>query len=121
MSAFRLCRTSAVSPLIVMVCSRKSTALAPPPAVTLKDGDRIVWIGNALVEREQAHWPPFARVAVLRAEAPGRAAPLAFLEHARELLAECSVAGVEVLGITLSEEQLKLARERAEAAAPRTD
>jgi lysophospholipase L1-like esterase len=35
-------------------------ALAPsaPPAVTLKDGDRIVWIGNALVEREQryGHW-----------------------------------------------------------------
>lgn len=35
-------------------------ALTPsaPPAVALKDGDRIVWIGNALAEREQryGHW-----------------------------------------------------------------
>ena len=35
---------------------------------------------------------------MLRAEAPGREAPLAFLEHAKELLAGCDVAGVEVLG-----------------------
>jgi primosomal protein N' (replication factor Y) len=52
----------------------------------------------ALREREAARWPPFARVAVLRAEAPGRDAPLEFLEHARELALECAVAGVELLG-----------------------
>jgi primosomal protein N' (replication factor Y) len=52
----------------------------------------------ALREREAARWPPFARVAVLRAEAPGRDAPLDFLEHARQLALECAVAGVELLG-----------------------
>jgi primosomal protein N' (replication factor Y) len=53
----------------------------------------------ALVEREQARWPPFARVAVLRAEAAGREAPFAFLDHARELAEQ--VRGeekVELLG-----------------------
>ncbi len=52
----------------------------------------------ALVERQQARWPPFARVAVLRAEAAGRDAPMEFLEVARELAAGCDVAGVEILG-----------------------
>ena len=52
----------------------------------------------ALVEREQARWPPFARVAVLRAEAMQREAPLAFLEHARDLAHRCDEPGVEILG-----------------------
>jgi primosomal protein N' (replication factor Y) len=52
----------------------------------------------ALLEREQAHWPPYARVAVLRAEAPGREAPLAFLDEARALAAQCGTGAVEVLG-----------------------
>jgi primosomal protein N' (replication factor Y) len=52
----------------------------------------------ALAEREQARWPPFARVALLRAEASGREAPVAFLEHARRLAEECRVEGVEILG-----------------------
>ncbi len=64
----------------------------------LVHGGYDAFAAAALVEREQAHWPPFARVAVLRAEAPGRAAPLAFLEHAKALVAACEVAGVEVLG-----------------------
>ncbi len=53
----------------------------------LVHGGYDAFAAAALVEREQAHWPPFARVAVLRAEAPGREAPLAFLEHAKELVA----------------------------------
>ena len=32
-----------------------SLALAAPPAFELKDGDRVVWIGNTLVEREQRY------------------------------------------------------------------
>ena len=35
---------------------------------------------------------------MLRAEAPGREAPLAFLEHAQELVASVPGRGVEVLG-----------------------
>ena len=36
----------------------------------LVTGGYDAFAAAALVEREQAHWPPFARVAVLRAEAP---------------------------------------------------
>ena len=39
---------------------------------------RDAFAAAALREREQARWPPFARVAILRAEAPGREAPLEF-------------------------------------------
>jgi primosomal protein N' (replication factor Y) len=64
----------------------------------LVGGGYDAFAAAALREREQAHWPPFARVAVLRAEAPGRDAPLDFLEHARRLAFECVVANVELLG-----------------------
>ena len=64
----------------------------------LVNGGYDAFATAALIEREQAHWPPFARVAVLRAEAPGRVAPLAFLGHARVLAESCGMAGVEILG-----------------------
>jgi primosomal protein N' (replication factor Y) len=65
----------------------------------LVTGGYDAFAAAALVEREQARWPPFARVAVLRAEAAGREAPLAFLEHARELAERgCGHDGVELLG-----------------------
>jgi len=64
----------------------------------LVNGGYDAFATAALIEREQAHWPPFARVAVLRAEAPGRDAPLAFLGHARVLAESCGMAGVEILG-----------------------
>jgi len=64
----------------------------------LVNGGYDAFATAALIEREQAHWPPFARVAVLRAEAPGREAPLAFLGHARVLAESCGMAGVEILG-----------------------
>jgi primosomal protein N' (replication factor Y) (superfamily II helicase) len=52
----------------------------------------------ALAEREQAGWPPFTRVAVLRAEAASRDTARDFLELARDLAAGCAVDGVEILG-----------------------
>jgi primosomal protein N' (replication factor Y) len=64
----------------------------------LVSGGYDAFAAAALREREQARWPPFARVAILRAEAPGREAPLEFLEHARQLALECAVPGVELLG-----------------------
>ncbi len=39
----------------------------------------------ALSEREQAHWPPFTRIALLRAEASSTDAALQFLQAARQL------------------------------------
>jgi primosomal protein N' (replication factor Y) len=52
----------------------------------------------ALAEREQAGWPPFARVAVLRAEAASREIPMQFLQIARDLAVSCDAGGVEILG-----------------------
>jgi len=64
----------------------------------LVSGGYDAFAAAALVEREQARWPPFARVAVLRAEATGRETPLVFLDHARTLAESCGVTGVEILG-----------------------
>ncbi|MGE0484685.1 MAG: primosomal protein N' [Gammaproteobacteria bacterium] len=50
---------------------------------------------SALVEREQAGLPPFAAMAVLRAESPRAERPLAFLADARRMLLE-GAAGVDI-------------------------
>jgi primosomal protein N' (replication factor Y) len=52
----------------------------------------------ALAERELAKWPPFARIAVLRAEAAKREAPIEFLDRAREIAESIATSGVEILG-----------------------
>jgi primosomal protein N' (replication factor Y) (superfamily II helicase) len=52
----------------------------------------------ALAERKAARWPPFARIAVLRAEAARREVPLEFLDRARELAESLAGPDVEVLG-----------------------
>jgi len=52
----------------------------------------------ALEERRAARWPPYSRLAVLRAEAPRREAPLEFLERASELAASTGSSEVELLG-----------------------
>ncbi len=69
-----------------------------PLLAQLVTGGYDAFATAALEERRQARWPPFARVAVLRAEAARREAPLVFLEHARELATSLGVPGVEVLG-----------------------
>jgi len=52
----------------------------------------------ALEERKAARWPPYARIAVLRAEASRREIPMEFLDRARELAMAMAVPDVEVLG-----------------------
>jgi primosomal protein N' (replication factor Y) len=69
-----------------------------PLLAQLVTGGYDAFASAALEERRQARWPPFARVAVLRAEAAQREAPIAFLDRARELAESMSVAGIEVLG-----------------------
>ena len=69
-----------------------------PLLAQLVSGGYDAFASAALEERQQARWPPFARVAVLRAEAAQREAPIAFLDRARELAESMSTAGVEVLG-----------------------
>ena len=69
-----------------------------PLLAQLVTGGYDAFASAALEERQQARWPPFARVAVLRAEAAQREAPIAFLDRARELAESMATAGVEVLG-----------------------
>ncbi|SCZ67051.1 primosomal protein N' [Thiohalomonas denitrificans] len=49
-----------------------------------------------LDERRDTGWPPFSHLALLRAEAVDRDAPLAFLEEARRLAVDFGLPGVEI-------------------------
>lgn len=57
-----------------------------PLLLTLITGGYHAFAGEALVEREAAAFPPFAHLALLRAEAKHADAPTAFLHAARALL-----------------------------------
>jgi primosomal protein N' (replication factor Y) len=72
----------------------------------------------ALEERQQAHWPPFSRLALLRAEATGREEPRRFLEHARraaeQLLSDSDNNRVRVLGPAPAPMERRAGRYRAQ-------
>jgi len=69
-----------------------------PLLAQLVTGGYDAFADAALQERREALWPPFARIAVLRAEAAQRDAPLAFLDRARDMAQSLAAAGIEVLG-----------------------
>jgi primosomal protein N' (replication factor Y) len=69
-----------------------------PLLTQLITGGYEAFAAAALEERKAARWPPFARIAVLRAEAARRETPLAFLDLAREQAAALAGAEVEILG-----------------------
>ncbi len=65
---------------------------------TLIDADYGAFAAAALTERREAELPPFSHMALLRAEAVAAAAPLAFLEEARECARTGGTHGVLLLG-----------------------
>jgi primosomal protein N' (replication factor Y) len=69
-----------------------------PLLAQLVTGGYDAFASAALEERQQARWPPFARIAVLRAEAARREAPIEFLDRAREAAQALATDGIEVLG-----------------------
>ena len=69
-----------------------------PLLAQLISGGYDAFAAAALEERRAASWPPFARVAVLRAEAAHSAVPMEFLQRAREAALALAVRGVEILG-----------------------
>jgi primosomal protein N' (replication factor Y) len=69
-----------------------------PLLAQLVSGGYEAFASAALEERREARWPPFARVAVLRAEAARRETPIEFLDRAREVAESLATADVEVLG-----------------------
>ncbi len=80
----------------------------------LVEGGYEDFASAALDERRAAAWPPFARVAVLRAEAAGRNEPMRFLDQARELAEAQPHAGVEVLGPAAAPMERRAGRFRAQ-------
>lgn len=74
--------------------------------------------GLALAEREQARLPPFACLALLRADAPEPETPLAFLQHAKRLLterlADPALARVQVRGPVPAPMPRRAGRHRAQ-------
>jgi primosomal protein N' (replication factor Y) len=71
----------------------------------------------ALRERRQARWPPYARIAVLRAEATRREPPIAFLDRALGLAVALPHAGVELLGPAWAPMERRAGRFRAQVLA----
>jgi primosomal protein N' (replication factor Y) len=69
---------------------------------------------TALQDRRLAGLPPFAAMALLRAEAPSAAAPQAFLDAARPLLAAACGSQVEVLGPVPAPMERRAGRYRAQ-------
>jgi primosomal protein N' (replication factor Y) len=68
---------------------------------------------RALEERAAAGWPPFARLALLRADGPERGEVFEFLGRAREVSADIA-AGVRILGPAAASMERRAGRYRAQ-------
>jgi primosomal protein N' (replication factor Y) len=80
----------------------------------LLTGGYGVFAEGALTEREQSSWPPFARIALLRAEANDQNAPLQFLQAARKAANAYVVPGVKLLGPAPAPMERRAGRFRAQ-------
>jgi len=68
----------------------------------------------ALAERETAAWPPFSRIALLRAGAVRREDTHAFLESARQIAESMNMADVRILGPVSAPMERRAGRYRAQ-------
>lgn len=80
----------------------------------LLSGGYEAFATGALAEREQAAWPPFSRIALLRAEAAQASAPMHFLQVAASLARDQAVRGVRVLGPATAPMERRAGRYRAQ-------
>jgi len=69
---------------------------------------------GTLLERENAVWPPFSRLALLRAAATNREDAHSFLELARQLAEAAGIDGVRILGPVSAPMERKAGRYRAQ-------
>lgn len=79
----------------------------------LLTGGYEAFAAGALQEREQSEWPPFARIALLRAEAATALAPLKFLRAALEAAPNHASRGVQLLGPAPAPMERRAGRYRA--------
>jgi primosomal protein N' (replication factor Y) (superfamily II helicase) len=68
----------------------------------------------ALEERSAAHWPPFSRLAVLRAEGRSRELSFGFLDAARAASRGCTRGGVRIQGPAPAVMERRAGRHRAQ-------
>ncbi|MGH8195526.1 MAG: primosomal protein N' [Woeseiaceae bacterium] len=69
---------------------------------------------SALKERQQAAWPPFSRLALLRAAAPARRETRRFLDRARRNAEALEIADVRILGPVSAPMERRAGRYRAQ-------
>jgi primosomal protein N' (replication factor Y) len=80
----------------------------------LLEGGYEGFAAAALAERQAAHWPPYARLALLRAEAADAATALAFLDAARDAANAFALPGVRLLGPAPAAMERRAGRYRAQ-------
>jgi primosomal protein N' (replication factor Y) len=85
-----------------------------PLLTLLLKGGYAAFADGALTEREQSGWPPFSRIALLRAEATDQDAPLKFLQDAHDLAVDFPVRGVKLLGPAPAPMERRAGRFRAQ-------
>jgi primosomal protein N' (replication factor Y) (superfamily II helicase) len=85
-----------------------------PLLTLLLKGGYDAFATGALAEREQAGWPPFARLALLRAEATRAHEAMTFLRAAASLASAQLARGVEVLGPAPAPMERRAGRHRAQ-------
>jgi len=85
-----------------------------PLLTLLLTGGYAAFAAGALTEREQSGWPPFARIALLRAEASTQAEPLKFLQAAREAAGKYALRDVKLLGPAPAPMERRAGRFRAQ-------
>jgi primosomal protein N' (replication factor Y) len=111
---------------IVQVAGRAGRAEAPgevliqteypahPLLNLLLHGGYDAFAAGALAEREQAGWPPYARIALLRAEATEPQAPAKFLRAALEAARQHQTRGVKLRGPAPAPMERRAGRHRAQ-------
>jgi primosomal protein N' (replication factor Y) len=85
-----------------------------PLLTLLLTGGYAAFATGALTEREQSGWPPFARIALLRAEASSQQEPMQFLHAARRAAEKYAVRDVRLLGPAPSPMERRAGRFRAQ-------
>ena len=91
------------------------TSFPDHPLLTrLIGGGYEAFAERALEDRAEAGWPPYAYLALLRAEAAGRAAPAAFLAACARLAGEALPPAVRILGPAPSPMERRQGRYRAQ-------
>jgi primosomal protein N' (replication factor Y) (superfamily II helicase) len=85
-----------------------------PLLTLLLQGGYQAFATGALTEREQTAWPPFARIALLRADATQAAAPMKFLHAAAALARGQATRDVRILGPATAPMERRAGRYRAQ-------